>query len=77
VQLAAIRAGFGIGVCQTIIVRGDPDLVHLFPDEFAPSLEVWIAMHEDLKASAPMRAVFDHLAGALSRYAGARGTVRR
>lgn len=76
-QLAAIRAGFGIGVCQTSIAWGDPDLVHLFPDEFAPSLEVWLAMHEDLKTSAPMRAVFDHLTEALSRYAGARAAVRR
>ena len=73
-QLAAIRAGFGIGICQTIIARGDRDLVHLFPNEFAPSLEVWIAMHEDLRASPPLRAVFDHLATALSRYAATRFT---
>jgi DNA-binding transcriptional LysR family regulator len=73
-QLAAIRAGFGIGICQTIVAQQDPDLVHLLPNEFAPSLEVWIAMHEDLKESAPTRAVFDHLATALSRYAASRFT---
>jgi DNA-binding transcriptional LysR family regulator len=72
VQLAAIRAGFGIGICQTIVARKDPELVHLLANEFSASLEVWIAMHEDLKASLPMRAVFDHLAASLSRYAAIR-----
>jgi DNA-binding transcriptional LysR family regulator len=76
-QLAAIRAGFGIGICQTNVARGDPDLVHLFPNEFLPSLEVWIAMHEDFRASPPIRAMFDHLAAALSRHLATRAPVRR
>ncbi len=67
-QLAAIRAGFGIGICQTPLARRDPNLVHLLPDEFSFNLEVWIAMHEDLRANLPMRAVFDHLAIALPAY---------
>src|SRR5262249_13768118 len=50
-QLAAIRAGFGIGMCQTVIARRDWNLIHLLPDDFAFDLEVWIAMHEDLRAS--------------------------
>lgn len=71
-QLAAIRAGFGIGLCQTGIARRDPDLIRVLPGDFAFELEVWLAMHEDLRASAPMRAVYDHLAAALSDYAGAK-----
>jgi DNA-binding transcriptional LysR family regulator len=71
-QLAAIRAGFGIGLCQTAIARRDSSLVHLMPKEFAFDLEVWIAMHEDLRASRPMRAIFDHLGTALSDYVGAK-----
>jgi Transcriptional regulator len=67
-QLAAIRAGFGIGICQTAIARRDANLVHLLPKDFAFNLEVWIAMHKDLRASRPMRAIFDHLAAALSGY---------
>jgi DNA-binding transcriptional LysR family regulator len=67
-QLAAIRAGVGIGVCQTAVGRRDPDLVHILPGEFAMALEMWLAMHQDLRASRAMRAMFDHLGRALSAY---------
>jgi DNA-binding transcriptional LysR family regulator len=73
-QLAAIRAGFGIGICQTAIAQRDADLIQLMPKDFAFDLEVWIAMHEDLRASHPLRAVFDHLAAALAGYT--RGKAR-
>jgi len=76
-QLAAIRAGFGIGMCQTVIARRDSNLVHLLPDDFAFDLEVWIAMHEDLRASRPMRAFFDYLASALLGYAQTKRQNRR
>jgi DNA-binding transcriptional LysR family regulator len=75
-QLAAIRAGFGIGICQTAVARRDPSLVHLLPREFSFSLEVWLAMHEDLRRSPPMRAVFDYLAAALSGYTQTKGRPR-
>jgi DNA-binding transcriptional LysR family regulator len=71
-QLAAIRAGYGIGICQTAIARRGSNLVHLLPNHFGFKLEVWLAMHEDLRASRPMRDVFDHLAAALSGYAHAK-----
>jgi DNA-binding transcriptional LysR family regulator len=74
-QLAAIRAGVGIGVCQRPLARRDPDLVHVLPDAFAMSLEMWLAMHQDLRASRAMRAMFDHLAAALADYV--RTTDRR
>ncbi|MBS9475956.1 LysR family transcriptional regulator [Ancylobacter radicis] len=60
-QLAAIRAGFGIGFCQAAIARREPDLVPVLPDAFALDLPVAIVMHEDLKASARHRVVFDAL----------------
>jgi DNA-binding transcriptional LysR family regulator len=69
VQLAAIRSGFGIGMCQTAIARRDPNLIHLMPKQFAFDLEVWLVMHEGLRVSRPIKAVFDHLAVALSDYA--------
>ena len=71
-QLAAIRAGYGIGMCQTAIARRDSDLVHLLPNQFGLNLEVWVAMHEDLRASRPMRTVFDYLVASLSDYARAK-----
>ena len=76
-QLAAIRAGLGIGVCQIALARRDPELIHLLPDGFAMSLEMWLAMHQDLRASRPMRTTFDHLVQALAAYAGAAGRRRR
>jgi hypothetical protein len=69
-HLAAIRCGYGIGVCQTPIGKRDADLVRLLPRYFAFDLEIWLVMHEDLRASPRMRAAFDHLGGALSIYVG-------
>jgi DNA-binding transcriptional LysR family regulator len=68
-QLAAIRAGYGIGICQCGIARRDPMLVRLFADSFALHLDTWVVMHEDLRRSAHVRAVFDHLAESLIDYA--------
>lgn len=65
-QLAAIRAGFGIGFCQTTIAATDPDLVRLLPDAFALDLETWVVMHEDLGANTRCRAVFDALVAELT-----------
>jgi len=59
-QLAAIRAGFGIGLCQVMIAQTDPMLVRVLGDITFP-LPLWIAMHEDLKTNARCRAVFDAL----------------
>lgn len=64
-QLAAIRAGFGIGLCQLGIAQRDPALVRVLPDIALP-LPLWIVMHEDLKTSARYRAVFDALAAGLA-----------
>lgn len=70
-QIAALRAGFGIGICQTNLARGNPDLIRLFPEEMSFSLETWITMHEDLRGNRRMRLVFDHLVLEMTRYAKA------
>ncbi|MCF4167194.1 LysR family transcriptional regulator [Zavarzinia compransoris] len=67
-QMAAIRAGIGIGVCQHALAAEDPDLVPLLPDLFRPMLPVWLVRHEDLRASRRIQAVFDFLARALGDY---------
>jgi DNA-binding transcriptional LysR family regulator len=64
-QLAAIRAGFGIGVCQTGLAARDPDLVHVLPDAFEMKLGTWLAMHENLKTTLRCHAAFDALASGL------------
>ena len=67
-QLAAIRAGFGVGVCQVPLARRGGELVRLLPKAFSLKLEVWIAMHADLRSSARCRAVADALAAGLAAY---------
>ncbi|WP_018150844.1 LysR family transcriptional regulator [Leeia oryzae] len=69
-QLAAIRAGFGIGICQDHLARREQALVHLLPEAFAVEFPVWLVMHEDLKRMARYRAVFEFVAGRLGEMVG-------
>jgi DNA-binding transcriptional LysR family regulator len=67
-QLAALRAGFGIGACQVPLARADRRLVRVLPDAFRFELDTWIAMHEDLRDSARCKAVFDALVAGLQAH---------
>jgi DNA-binding transcriptional LysR family regulator len=67
-QLAALRAGVGIGGCQENIAHRMPELVAVLPNAIPYALEVWLVMHEDLKATRRVRLLFDHLAAGLARY---------
>jgi DNA-binding transcriptional LysR family regulator len=61
-QLRAIKAAFGIGICQVGLAKQDIELVRLFPKEFELTLGVWLTMHENLRVTPRCRAVFDGLA---------------
>ena len=67
-QLAAIRSGTGIGICQTGIARRDPELVRVLPGAFELSLDTWVAMHENLKNAPRWRVTFDALVKGLLDY---------
>jgi DNA-binding transcriptional LysR family regulator len=67
-QLAAIRAGFGIGVCQVALAARDRALVRVLPDAFELKLGTWLAMHENLRSTPRCRVVFDALAAGLEGY---------
>jgi len=67
-QLAALRAGFGIGGCQENIARRTPELVAVLPNAIQYALEVWLVMHENLKTTRRVRLLFDHLAAGLTDY---------
>ncbi len=67
-QLGALRAGFGIGGSQVGIARRDPNLVQVLPG-VRFDMEIWVVMHEDLKASRRMKLMFDHLVAELGVYA--------
>ena len=68
-QLAALRAGYGIGACQVALARRSTDLVRVLAKSVSFKLEVWIAMHADLRSSARCRVVAEALAEGLAAYA--------
>ena len=67
-QLAAIRAGAGIGICQTGLACRAPQLTRLLADEVAFDLPIWLVTHADLRAVRRIRLLLDHLAVALGDY---------
>jgi DNA-binding transcriptional LysR family regulator len=67
-QFAALRAGVGIGGCQHNIARRFKELVPVLGKAIRFELEIWIAMHEDMKSTTRVRMLFDHLATGLSAF---------
>jgi len=70
-QLAALRAGVGIGGCQKTIARRDKALVPVLEGRVSFTLDMWLAMHEDLRGSRRVKLLFDHLAKGLAAYISA------
>ncbi len=67
-QYAALRAGVGIGACQLSLAMQRPELVPVLPKAIQFTLDIWLAMHEDLKATRRVRLLFEHLAIGLKCY---------
>jgi len=67
-QLALIRAGAGIGLCQVPLARRDPTLVRVLPRQVSLPLETWITLHEDLRNRPSCRVTFEALVAGLSRH---------
>jgi DNA-binding transcriptional LysR family regulator len=67
-QLALIRSGAGIGVCQAAIAQRDNRIVRILPKQFALPLETWITMHQDLRNSPRCRVTFDALVKGLQQH---------
>ncbi|MFZ6720379.1 LysR family transcriptional regulator [Undibacterium sp. Ji49W] len=70
VQLAAIRKGYGIGICQVGLASQHPQLQRVLAKEFQIDLPVWVVMHEDLRSSQRYKTTFDHLVTALQTLLG-------
>ena len=66
-QLAALRAGLGIGVCASQLAQGY-GLVRVLPEQVNFSIDVWIAMHEDLRRVQRVALVFDALGESLKGF---------
>jgi DNA-binding transcriptional LysR family regulator len=67
-QLALIRCGAGIGVCQVPLAKRDRDLKRVLAKTFSLHLDTSVTMHEDLRHSPRCRATFDALVEGLRRY---------
>jgi DNA-binding transcriptional LysR family regulator len=68
-QLAALRAGMGVGVCHDLIAHRDPALRRVLPG-VGSSLEVWLAATPGLRSTARVAATFEALASGLSVLVG-------
>lgn len=65
-QFAALKAGLGFGLCPAT-VAAPHGLVRVLPDTFGFEVDVWIAMHNDLRKVGRIAATFDALGEALNR----------
>ncbi|QIL83702.1 LysR family transcriptional regulator [Diaphorobacter sp. HDW4A] len=70
-QIGAIRAAYGIGLCQVPLAARDPQLVRVLQSQFSMPLDTWVAMHGDLRHSPRCAAAFDALVAGLSDYISA------
>jgi DNA-binding transcriptional LysR family regulator len=66
-QLAATRAGFGIGVMQDGLARRH-GLIRVLPNFTLFVLPAYVVMHENLRGSRRMRLMFDHLVEGTTAY---------
>jgi len=66
-QLAALRAGFGVGLCHTALAARQPSLRRVLP-QIAYPLEIWLVVHASMRSMARVRVAFDALATELSHY---------
>jgi DNA-binding transcriptional LysR family regulator len=71
-QYAALRAGFGLGLCQLGLARRD-GLVRVLESSVRLNLDVWLVMHRDLAQSRRVRLMYDHLAEHLRAYIAGQG----
>jgi len=67
-QVKAIEAGLGIGGMQKALAKRNPALVPVLANHVVFELDCWLAVHEDQKDVAPIRAMFDGLAAGLDRW---------
>lgn len=70
-QLALLRSGAGIGVCQVALANRDPQLLRVLA-QHSLGLETWLVMHEDLRNSPRCKVTFDALLRGLQRYMSSR-----
>jgi DNA-binding transcriptional LysR family regulator len=66
-RLAALKAGLGFGLCPAT-VAANYGLIQVLPGSFGFDVDVWIAMHNDLRKVGRIARTFEALGEALTRY---------
>ncbi len=69
-HLAAARAGAGVAGLPCFLGDADPGLVRLEQECPPFSRDIWLVVHRDLRRSAPVRAVMDFVANAVTTKQG-------
>lgn len=64
-QADMIESGAALGILPTYLARRRPGLVHLLPESLGLTRSYWIAVHEDLRHLARVRAVLDAIVEAV------------
>jgi DNA-binding transcriptional LysR family regulator len=62
-QLAAARAGVGIGMLPCLLGDTDPNLTRLDATERTPRLPLWLLTHRDVRTTARLRTLMQYIAG--------------
>jgi DNA-binding transcriptional LysR family regulator len=63
-QLAMIRAGAGIGICQATLAKRDSKLTRVMSRQMSLKLETRLTMHEDLRQSPRCKVLLIRCCGA-------------
>lgn len=66
-QLAALRAGMGVGIMQVPLAAREPELLRLLPEQ-SVMMEVWLVTHPDLRSSTLVKAAMQALHEELQAY---------
>ncbi|MHC8394813.1 LysR family transcriptional regulator [Pseudomonas sp. LB3P93] len=66
-QFALLKAGLGIGVCSSQLAQCH-GLIRVLPDLVDFSVDIWIAMHQDMRRVRRISLVFDELGQSMAQY---------
>ncbi|WAT31458.1 LysR family transcriptional regulator [Pseudomonas sp. GXZC] len=66
-QLAALRAGLGIGVCSSQLAQRY-GLVRVLPQQVGFDVDVWVAMHQDMRRVPRVAVVFEAVGAGLADF---------
>lgn len=69
-QFAALRAGLGIGVCARQLAQRH-GLVRVLAEQVDFTVDVWIAMHQDMRRVQRVAVVFDEVSAAMAQFLAA------